>query len=59
MKFRIIYGISEIATRRDTVNDVLLEHKVPQMWLDYSCLYIRHQGSIFLKQGCAAAGNER
>ena len=36
MKIRSVYGISEMATTHDIVNDVLLEDK---LWLYYSCLY--------------------
>ena len=39
MKIHSVYGISEMATTYDIVNEVLLEDKLVQMWPDYPCLY--------------------
>jgi hypothetical protein len=35
MKIRSVCDISEMATIHDAVNDVLLKHKLVQVWRDY------------------------
>ena len=39
MKIRSVYGISEMATTHELVNDVLLEVEVVKMWPYCPCLY--------------------
>ena len=50
MKTRIVYGISEMVTTHDIVNDVLREDKQDQMWLVYPCTYTT-SGQHLLKTG--------
>ena len=54
-----VSSISEMATTRDIVNDVLFEDRLVQMWPDYPCLYDARPASFKCRDVRQLAMEER